>query len=154
MRALLATLALLILGAVAFARLPMDYLPRQSFPELTIGLRLPDARDPEEVTRDWLVEIESAVRSLGRVRGTDGQVRPDGAEMRVRFTPGTDPGRKAARLEAELSDLRRRLPARHWIGLNDLLVAFGQNLCHPTSPHCTTCPVASACARVGVRQHR
>jgi endonuclease-3 len=50
--------------------------------------------------------------------------------------------------------LRRRLPARHWIGLNDLLVAFGQNLCHPTSPHCTTCPVVSACARVGVRQHR
>ena len=111
MRALLAVLALLILGAVAFARLPMDYLPRQSFPELTIGLRLPDSRDPEEVTRDWLVEIESAVRSLGRVRGTDGQVRPDGAEMRVRFSSGTDPGRKAARLEAELSDLRRRLPA-------------------------------------------
>jgi ABC-2 type transport system ATP-binding protein len=110
-RALLAVLALLILGAVAFARLPMDYLPRQSFPELTVGLRLPDARGPEEVTRDWLVEIESAVRSLGRVRGTDGQVRPDGAEMRVRFSPGTDPGRKAARLEAELSGLRRRLPA-------------------------------------------
>jgi ABC-2 type transport system ATP-binding protein len=109
-RALLLTFALLILGAVAFARLPMDYLPRQSFPELTIGLRLPDSRDPEEVTRDLLVEIESAVRSLGRVRGTDGQVRPDGAEMRVRFSSGTDPGRKAARLEAELSDLRRRLP--------------------------------------------
>jgi ABC-2 type transport system ATP-binding protein len=111
LRALLAVLALLILGTVAFARLPMDYLPRQSFPELTVGLRLPDARGPEEVTRDWLVEIESAVRSLGRVRGTDGQVRPDGAEMRVRFSPGTDPGRKAARLEAELSGLRRRLPA-------------------------------------------
>jgi endonuclease-3 len=50
--------------------------------------------------------------------------------------------------------LRRRLPARHWIGLNDLLVAFGQNLCHPTSPHCSTCPVATPCARVGVRRSR
>jgi endonuclease-3 len=50
--------------------------------------------------------------------------------------------------------LRERLPRRHWRSYNDLLVAFGQNLCHPTSPHCTTCPVASACARVGVRQHR
>jgi endonuclease-3 len=50
--------------------------------------------------------------------------------------------------------LRRRLPARHWIGLNDLLVAFGQNLCHPTSPHCSVCPVATACRRIGVRRHR
>jgi endonuclease-3 len=50
--------------------------------------------------------------------------------------------------------LRKRLPPRHWIGLNDLLVAFGQNCCHPTSPHCSTCPVRAACARVGVRRSR
>jgi endonuclease III len=50
--------------------------------------------------------------------------------------------------------LRRRLPRRHWIGLNDLLVAFGQNLCRPTSPHCSRCPIAGACPRIGVRQSR
>src|SRR5262249_40054554 len=36
--------------------------------------------------------------------------------------------------------LRRRLPRRYWIGLNDLLVSFGQNVCRPTSPHCSRCP--------------
>ena len=50
--------------------------------------------------------------------------------------------------------LRAKLPRRHWIALNDLLVAFGQNLCHPTSPHCSTCPVADLCLRVGVRRSR
>ena len=50
--------------------------------------------------------------------------------------------------------LRRRLPRRHWIALNDLLVSFGQNLCHPTSPHCSVCPVRPSCARVGVRRSR
>jgi len=50
--------------------------------------------------------------------------------------------------------LRRRLPRRHWIGLNDLLVAFGQNLCRPTSPHCSRCPIAGSCPRIGVRQAR
>jgi endonuclease-3 len=50
--------------------------------------------------------------------------------------------------------LRRRLPRRHWIELNDLLVAFGQNLCHPTSPRCSTCPIARPCARIGVRRSR
>jgi endonuclease III len=50
--------------------------------------------------------------------------------------------------------LRRRLPPRHWIELNDLLVAFGQTLCHPTSPHCSRCPVTTWCGRVGVRRSR
>src|SRR6185295_9542381 len=39
-----------------------------------------------------------------------GEVRSDGAELRVRFAPGTDPESKAARLESELTGLRRRLP--------------------------------------------
>jgi endonuclease-3 len=50
--------------------------------------------------------------------------------------------------------LRAKLPRRHWITLNDLLVAFGQNVCHPTSPRCSTCPVASICLRIGVRRSR
>jgi endonuclease III len=50
--------------------------------------------------------------------------------------------------------LRRCLPRRHWIGLNDLLVSFGQNICRPTSPHCSQCPVHGLCPRVGVRRAR
>jgi len=50
--------------------------------------------------------------------------------------------------------LRTILPKRHWRILNDLLVTFGQNLCHPTSPWCSRCPLASACARVGVTRSR
>ena len=50
--------------------------------------------------------------------------------------------------------LRAKLPPRHWIGYNDLLVAFGQNVCRPVSPHCTRCPVASRCRRVGVSHSR
>ncbi|HEY0514182.1 MAG TPA: efflux RND transporter permease subunit [Thermoanaerobaculia bacterium] len=108
---LIATLALLVLGAFALARLPLEYLPRQSFPELTVGVDLGADRDPGEVTRDWVEPIESAVRSLGRVRGMAGEVRTDGADLTVRFEPGTDPERKAARLDSELARLRTHLPA-------------------------------------------
>jgi endonuclease-3 len=55
--------------------------------------------------------------------------------------------------ETEIA-LRTKLPARHWIELNDILVAFGQNVCHPTSPRCSACPVADLCLRVGVRRAR
>ena len=50
--------------------------------------------------------------------------------------------------------LRAKLPKRHWIGYNELLVTFGQNHCVPVSPHCSTCPVKTFCARVGVGKSR
>ena len=50
--------------------------------------------------------------------------------------------------------LRAKLPRRYWIGYNDLLVAFGQNVCRPLSPHCSRCPVARWCRRVGVGRAR
>lgn len=50
--------------------------------------------------------------------------------------------------------LRAKLPHRHWIELNDLLVAFGQNICQPISPKCSICPVHRACHRVGVTRSR
>jgi endonuclease III len=50
--------------------------------------------------------------------------------------------------------LRERLPPRYWIGYNDLLVAFGQNVCTPISPHCSVCPVNALCRKVGVTSAR
>jgi endonuclease III len=50
--------------------------------------------------------------------------------------------------------LRRTLPPEYWIEINDLLVAFGQNHCHPVSPRCSTCCVAAFCLRVGVLKSR
>jgi len=55
--------------------------------------------------------------------------------------------------ESEMA-LRRRLPRRYWIGYNDLLVAFGQNVCQPVSPRCSVCPIAAVCPRIGVGRSR
>lgn len=46
--------------------------------------------------------------------------------------------------------LRRKLPRRYWLLFNDLLVAYGQNLCKPISPLCSKCNIAVYCKRVGV----
>lgn len=50
--------------------------------------------------------------------------------------------------------LRKKLPARYWIEINDLLVAFGQNHCHPVSPRCSVCRLSGMCDRVGVLASR
>jgi len=50
--------------------------------------------------------------------------------------------------------LRRKLPQAYWMVYNDLLVAFGQNICKPISPLCGQCPLADSCPQIGVTQHR
>jgi len=50
--------------------------------------------------------------------------------------------------------LRQHLPREYWIELNDLLVPFGQAVCKPISPFCTTCPLEAMCPKVGVTRHR
>ncbi len=55
--------------------------------------------------------------------------------------------------ETEMA-LRGKLPRRYWIGYNDLLVSFGQNICVPISPRCSVCPVTTLCPRIGVTTKR
>jgi endonuclease III len=50
--------------------------------------------------------------------------------------------------------LRAKLPLEYWLVINDLLVTFGQNLCHPVSPRCSECPLFNLCDRVGVVKSR
>lgn len=46
--------------------------------------------------------------------------------------------------------LRHKLPKKHWIPFNGLLVPFGQNQCTPISPRCSSCLIHPFCSRVGV----
>jgi len=50
--------------------------------------------------------------------------------------------------------LRDKLPAKWWIPINDILVAFGQGLCAPISPWCSKCKVVDYCEQVGVTTRR
>ncbi|MEK7288472.1 MAG: endonuclease III [Elusimicrobiota bacterium] len=55
--------------------------------------------------------------------------------------------------ETEMT-LRAKLPKRYWLEFNDLLVAYGQNLCAPVSPFCNRCKIKRYCGRVGVTSYR
>lgn len=50
--------------------------------------------------------------------------------------------------------LRAKLPRRHWIIYNTLMVAFGRKTCKPVSPLCSACPIKQYCARIGVTLSR
>ena len=44
--------------------------------------------------------------------------------------------------------LREKLPQKYWIDINTLLVTHGQNVCKPTKPKCSECPIADYCAKI------
>jgi endonuclease III len=50
--------------------------------------------------------------------------------------------------------LRVKLPEKHWIGVNSVLVAFGQSICKPIRPHCDICPLEKKCPQKGVRPRK
>jgi endonuclease-3 len=50
--------------------------------------------------------------------------------------------------------LREKLPKKYWVQYNEILVAFGQTICRPISPFCSTCPVCSLCIQKGVKKTR
>jgi endonuclease-3 len=50
--------------------------------------------------------------------------------------------------------LREILPRRHWIPINETMVRHGQQICKPTSPICSGCPIAKDCPRTGVTRSR
>lgn len=56
-------------------------------------------------------------------------------------------------LETEMA-LRAKLPEKHWLLVNSLLVAFGQSICRPVAPKCDICPLLGECPQKGVRPRK
>ena len=56
--------------------------------------------------------------------------------------------------EKTLVALEEKLPKKHWIDINRLLVPFGKHICTGNLPHCSTCPLNEMCPKVGVTKQR
>ena len=50
--------------------------------------------------------------------------------------------------------LKKSLPKKYWVQYNEILVAFGQTICRPVSPICSTCPVEQMCPQINVLKSR
>lgn len=48
-------------------------------------------------------------------------------------------------------ELRKKLPKKHWIDINSLLVTHGQNVCKPIKPLCRICPIADYCLKIDLK---
>ena len=56
--------------------------------------------------------------------------------------------------EGTMASLEAKLPREYWIEINERCVPFGKFVCVGVGPKCSTCPLLSMCARVGVTSSR
>jgi endonuclease-3 len=108
---------------------------------------------PNEI--DELLKLKGVGRKTANLVVTEAYGRPgicvDTHVHRISNRWGLVKAKTPDKTEVEL---RRVLPPRHWLEYNGLLVAFGQTICHPTSPWCSKCKIADSCPRIGVIRSR
>ncbi len=102
-------LAIGVLGAVSFARLPIDLLPDVAFPTLSVWTSYPDA-GPAEVERFVTERIEQVVSRVSGVRGVDSRSREGQSLVRLQFFWGTDMEFAMLHVRERLDNLADGLP--------------------------------------------
>lgn len=50
--------------------------------------------------------------------------------------------------------LRKLIPRKYWLIINEILVRHGQGICNPRFPKCSICPVNRYCPKIGVEKRR
>ncbi len=51
-------------------------------------------------------------------------------------------------------ELKKILPKKYWLEINELLVKHGQNICNPISPWCSKCSINKYCKKINVTKSR
>jgi HAE1 family hydrophobic/amphiphilic exporter-1 len=92
----MAFLAIVLLGVIAFTRLPVDLLPDVAFPTLTVWTQYPEA-GPSEVERFVTEPIERQVSRVPGVRSVSSVSREGSSQVQLQFLWGTDMDFGAAR---------------------------------------------------------
>ncbi|HKQ60094.1 MAG TPA: efflux RND transporter permease subunit, partial [Candidatus Polarisedimenticolaceae bacterium] len=101
--------ALLLLGALAWQRIPVELFPQISGSELSVSFYRPGS-EPEVVEREILMRLEARSGELAGVAETWGEVRGAGGTFRVRFEPGVDIQVRELDLQRLAAELQRSQP--------------------------------------------
>jgi endonuclease-3 len=112
-----------------------------------------DGRVPDEI--DALLTLKGVGRKTANLVVTEAYAKPgicvDTHVHRISNRWGLVRTKTPDKTEIAL---RAVLPSKHWLEYNGILVAFGQTICHPTSPWCSRCKIAAQCPRIGVVHSR
>lgn len=102
-------LGVVFLGALSFARLPIDLLPDVAYPRLVVYTTDQGAA-PAEVERFITEPVEQAVSTVPGVQGVESVTREGASLVTARFAWGTDMEFAALNVREKLDNIRDQLP--------------------------------------------
>ncbi|HUO85209.1 MAG TPA: efflux RND transporter permease subunit [Thermoanaerobaculia bacterium] len=103
-------LVVILLGSVAFSRLPVDLMPELVYPTLTVRTDYPNV-GPQEVEDLVTRPIEEAVAAIAGVEEITSNSAEGSSSVRVSFTWGIDLDEAANEIRTRVERIRNALPA-------------------------------------------
>lgn len=157
-----ATLRMLELGKTPeeFAQLDPKVLEKAIYP---VGFYTNKARQIVELSKELVEkynskvpdEIDELIKFNGVGRKTANLVLSEGfhkpaicVDVHVHRISNRLGYVKTKNPEETEFELRKKLPVKHWIDINSLLVTHGQNVCKPINPKCNECPINKFCNKI------
>lgn len=102
-------LIVILLGGIAFSRLPVDLMPELTYPTLTVRTNYPNV-GPQEVEDLVTRPIEEAVAAIAGVERIDSTSSEGESSVRVSFTWGTDLDAATDEVRSRIERVRAQLP--------------------------------------------
>src|SRR3989304_537514 len=98
---LMASLAIVLLGATSLNRMPIDLFPNINFPQIQIGTVYKGA-SAQDIERSVTYPLEKAVSAVANVKHVESRSRPGFSLVLVQFVWGTD-------IDAALTEVVQRI---------------------------------------------
>ncbi|MCZ6617115.1 MAG: efflux RND transporter permease subunit, partial [Gammaproteobacteria bacterium] len=102
-------LGIVLVGGVAWKRMPVELFPALSGDRLTVNFRRPGS-EPEVIEREILLPLQARTSSLPHVSETWGEIRGTSGRFQVRFESGADIKIRELELQRLATTLQRAQP--------------------------------------------
>jgi HAE1 family hydrophobic/amphiphilic exporter-1 len=103
-------LGIIIIGLIAFSRLPIELLPNFSFGDISIFINIRGGIPPEEVEEQVTKPIEEAVGTVSHLRNLISISEEGRSRVVLRFEPGIDMNYAFLEVREKFSRIRSKLP--------------------------------------------
>jgi multidrug efflux pump subunit AcrB/ABC-type multidrug transport system ATPase subunit len=102
-------LGIVIVGGVAWQRMPVELFPTLSGDTVTVTFARPGST-PQVIEREILIPLQARVSALSRVSETRAEIRGPSGRLEIRFEPGIDLNVRILEMQRVAAELQRTQP--------------------------------------------
>src|SRR5436190_370343 len=107
--AVMVFVSLVVIGAIAAFRLPLEFFPEVEAPFVFVNIPYPGST-PAEIERTITRPIEEALATISGIERMDSNSKPDGAQIFMQFKWGRSVAIKASEVRGRIDAIRAELP--------------------------------------------